>query len=214
MMNNNRRTMYAASIGLVASAAVVGFILVTPPAPPRQMTRGDANPVAPEPQQVQATPPAVVTAPPVADNVPPPLAIPDSNLDSVAAPHPPAGRTPVLPPGRPPKSKPDLQDPVARAALSLVGADPEAEAYWLEAIYDPSLPNEEREDLMEDLNEDGLSDPKRPGAQDLPLILNRLVIIEELAPWADDFMWPHLREAYKDLLNLAEITQGGGEPVR
>jgi hypothetical protein len=109
--------------------------------------------------------------------------------------------------------KEPLQDPAARVALAYVGADPDAEAYWLGAIYDTSLPDSEREDLMEDLNEDGLSDPKHPGPQDLPLILNRLALIEEIAPNADDFMLEHLGEAYKDLVNLANITQGGGQPV-
>lgn len=98
--------------------------------------------------------------------------------------------------------------------MSLVGIDPEAEAYWLEAIFDASLPAKEREDLMEDLNEDGLSDYKHPGPQDLPVILNRLAIIEEILPHADEFMVRHLGEAYKDLVNLASITQGGGLPVR
>ena len=98
--------------------------------------------------------------------------------------------------------------------MALVGADPEAEAYWLEAIYDSSLPDAEREGLIEDLNEEGLSDHKRPSPEDLPLIMNRIAIIEEIVPHADDFMLPHLREAYKDLLNLAEITQGGGRPVK
>jgi len=98
--------------------------------------------------------------------------------------------------------------------MSLVGVDPDAEAYWLDAIYDPTLPDQEREDLMEDLNEEGLSDQKRPGTQDFPLIINRLALIEEIAPYADEFMLPHLTEAYKDLLNLADITQGGGTPVR
>ena len=98
--------------------------------------------------------------------------------------------------------------------MSFVGADPEAEAYWLEAIFDPSLPDREREDLMDDLNEEGLSDHKRPGPEDLPLILNRLALIEQIAPEADEFMLPHLREAYKDLVNLAHITQGEGNPVK
>jgi hypothetical protein len=44
--------------------------------------------------------------------------------------------------------------------------------------------------------------------------MNRLAIIEGIVPHADEFMLPHLREAYKDLLNLAEITQGGGKPVK
>jgi len=117
-------------------------------------------------------------------------------------------------PAKPAKKPKQLQDPLARAAMSLVGADPDAEAYWLEAIYDSSLPDEEREDLIEDLNEEGLSDHKRPGPEDFPLIMNRLAIIEQIVPHADEFMLPHLREAYKDLLNLAEITQGGGKPVR
>jgi hypothetical protein len=112
------------------------------------------------------------------------------------------------------KPKPPLQDPVARVAMSLVGADPDAEAYWLEAIFDSSLPDGEREDLMEDLNEEGLSDHKRPGPEDFPLIVNRLALILEIAPEADEFMLRHLGEAYKDLLNLAAVTQGGGEPVR
>jgi len=112
------------------------------------------------------------------------------------------------------KPKEPLRDPVAREALARVGADPAAEAYWLGAIFDASLPENEREDLMEDLNEDGLSDRKNPGPQDLPLIMNRLVLIEEILPFADDFMVTHLGEAYKDLVNLANITQGGGAPVR
>jgi len=117
-------------------------------------------------------------------------------------------------PVKPAKQPRQLVDPLARLAMSLVGVDPEAEAYWLEAIYDSSLPDAEREDLMEDLNEEGLSDTKRPGPQDLPLIMTRLAIIEEIAPHADEFMLPHLAEAYKDLLNLADITLGGGRPVR
>lgn len=112
------------------------------------------------------------------------------------------------------KPKEPLHDPTARTAMSLVGVDASAEAYWLGAIFDASLPEGEREDLMEDLNEEGLSDAKHPGPQDLPVILNRLAIIEEILPFADEFMVTHLGEAYKDLVNLADLTQGGGEPVR
>ena len=107
------------------------------------------------------------------------------------------------------KPKEPIQDPDARAALGLVGVDPNAEAYWTSAIFDTSLPDAEREDLMEDLNEDGLSDPKHPGPEDMPVILNRLALIEQLAPQADDFMLEHLGEAYKDLNNLL-----AGKPVQ
>ena len=83
-----------------------------------------------------------------------------------------------------------------------MGVDPDAEQYWLAAIFDSSLPDEEREDLMEDLNEEGLSDPRHPGPEDLQLIANRLPLIEEVALHADEFMLPHLAEAYQDLVNL------------
>lgn len=70
------------------------------------------------------------------------------------------------------------------------------------------MPAEERkdliEDLNEDLNEDGWSDPRHPTAQDLPLILSRLRLIEQLAPTAlDDVNRDAFAEAHKDLLELA-----------
>lgn len=102
------------------------------------------------------------------------------------------------------KQKDPIQDPDARAALSLVGVDPEAEAYWASAINDPSLPAEERKDLIEDLNEDGLSDPHHPSLADMPLIVSRLQLIEELAPNAmDQVNADAFAEAYKDLLGMA-----------
>ena len=101
---------------------------------------------------------------------------------------------------KPPKAA--LQDPDARLALSLVGVDAEAEQYWMTAIFNPNLPEEERADLMEDLNEEGLADPKHPTPEDLILIANRLGPIEDAMQGADPFMQEHLAEAYKDLLNL------------
>jgi hypothetical protein len=105
--------------------------------------------------------------------------------------------------------KEPLHDPGAREALALVGLDPQAEQYWLDAIFDTSLPDNEREDLMEDLNEVGFADPKNLTADDLPLIANRLQIIEELEPGINDpFMSEHLGEAHKDLLNMYAKAAG------
>ena len=102
-----------------------------------------------------------------------------------------------------PKPKEPIQDPDARTALSLVGADSEAEAYWLAAINDPSLPANERQNLIEDLNEDGLSNPKHPGPQDMPLILSRIQLIESFAPTAmDQVNADAFQEAYKDLVKM------------
>ena len=98
--------------------------------------------------------------------------------------------------------KEPLHDPDAREALALVGLDPAAEQYWLDAIFDSSLPGNERADLMEDLNETGFVDPKNLTANDLPLILSRLQIIDAVLPNADDFMIDHLLEAQKDLVNM------------
>ena len=93
--------------------------------------------------------------------------------------------------------------------------DADAEAYWYGAINNPSLPANERQDLIEDLNEEGLSDPKRPTADDLPLIVSRLRIIEEVGPGAMDTVNADaFLEAYKDLWNLANLAMGGGQPVR
>ena len=108
-----------------------------------------------------------------------------------------------------------IQDPMARVALAFVGADSDAEAYWYEAINNPDLSAHERQDLIEDLNEDGLSDPKNPTADDLPLILNRIHLIEAVV-WdaMDEVNAEAFLEAYKDLVNLANLVLGGGELVR
>jgi hypothetical protein len=112
-------------------------------------------------------------------------------------------------------AKDPIQDQMARAALAYVGADPEAEAYWYEAINDASLSAQERQDLIEDLNEDGLSDPKNPTLDDLPMILGRIEILETIV-WdaMDEVNFDAILEAYKDLVNLANLVLGDGEPVR
>ena len=113
---------------------------------------------------------------------------------------------PITRPGKPP-----IQDPMARSALAYVGADQDAETYWYKAINDPSLPAQERQDLIEDLNEDGLSDPHNPTADDLPLILSRIELIEEVV-WdaMDEVNADAFLEAYKDLVNLAFQAMDNG----
>lgn len=90
----------------------------------------------------------------------------------------------------------------ARAALALVGIDDEADQFWLNAIFDTDIPDKDRADLMEDLNEVGFDDPKNITEDDLPLILNRLELIQAVLPDADDFMTEHLLEAEKDLVSM------------
>jgi hypothetical protein len=96
-----------------------------------------------------------------------------------------------------------VPEPLARFALSFVGADPDAEEVWVLAINDPNRPGDVRQDLIEDLNEDGFPDPGNPTLGDLPLIENRLALIEELAPNAmDGINTAAFQEAYTDLVNM------------
>ncbi len=105
---------------------------------------------------------------------------------------------------------PGFDDPVvkekrARAALALIGRDPEADEVWIQAINDPSLSANARKNLIEDLNEDGLSNPRNPTSDDLPVIEYRIQLIEELAPDAmDKANADAFQEAHKDLVNMAD----------
>jgi type IV secretory pathway VirB10-like protein len=98
---------------------------------------------------------------------------------------------------------------VARVALSYVGADPAADEVWLAAINNPHFTPNERKDLIEDLNEEGFDDPRNLTAADVPLIVSRIQIIENLAPQsADEVNAAAFAEAYKDLVNmLAKLTK-------
>jgi hypothetical protein len=150
------------------------------------------------PSQPQRAPEPAAVPQPSADK--PPAADPAITNRPVAPPPAQAAAPPIPPAG----GREARQDPLARVALSLVGVDPYAEAYWLEAIHDPSLSDQEREDLMEDLNEEGLSNPRQPAPEDFPLIRIRLTLLEELIPSVSDnpFMLEHLGEAYNDLRRL------------
>ena len=182
---------------LILVAVAIGLAAVffkSPPnaertAPPS--AKAVASPVAAPPSAAAPEPEKIISIA-SAESSPPPVA--PQKISAAPAKSSASKKTP------PPKEP--LQDPNARTALSLVGVDPEAEIYWTEAIFDQSLPDQEREDLMEDLNEAGLADPKHPTSEDLALIQIRLTKIEGLLPYADPFMVEHLGEAYKDLANL------------
>jgi hypothetical protein len=178
-----------------------------PPAAAAPVERSVSADVVPLPSSSEATPalhlspaaPAGSPARVVKAPSPPPLrprtAAPAANSSSVAS------------------SKPALVDPAARAVLFMVGADADAEEYWRAAINDPSVPAAERQDLIEDLNEDGLSDPRHPTGDDLPLILSRLRLIEEASDEPlDETNADAFQEAFKDLVNLARVAAGGQLP--
>lgn len=168
-----------------------------------------------------ATAPAVIAAEPI-EEAPPVVAATEPVAPVVVAVKPPA--PPPAPAPKPAAMKPNQKQPVAtggkqrqggnkppptpeqqlaRAALASVGVDANAEAFWLDAINDPSRSEHERKDLIEDLNEEGFPDPKHVGPDDLPLIASRIAIVEQHAPFAmDDVNNEAFAEAYKDLVNM------------
>src|SRR6185503_7131314 len=75
---------------------------------------------------------------------------------------------------------PAKKEPFARVALNYVGADAQANEFYLRAINDMTLTPSDRKNLIEDLNQDGFPDTKNLSARDLPLIQNRLTLIEQL----------------------------------
>ena len=74
---------------------------------------------------------------------------------------------------------------------------------WIAAINDPSLPSDVRSNLIEDLNEEGFPDHRNITSDDLPLIVNRMILIEGLLFEAmDEANFDAFLEAYKDLENM------------
>jgi hypothetical protein len=107
------------------------------------------------------------------------------------------------------------KEPLARLALNFVGADSQANEFYQQAINDPVLTKGHRSNLIEDLNEDGFADPRNITINDLPLIQNRIALIEQLAPSAmDEVNAAAFKEAYKDLLNMRAKVTGQPPPVR
>lgn len=100
---------------------------------------------------------------------------------------------------------PANKEPFARLALNYVGVDPQANEFYQRAINDLKLSARHRKDLIEDLNQDGFTNPKKLTAADLPLVQNRIALIEQLAPRATDPVnMAAFSEAYKDLINMRE----------
>lgn len=104
-----------------------------------------------------------------------------------------------------------FQDPLAREALALVGVDAAAEEYWFDAIHDESLPQSERQDLIDDLNEQGLPDPHHPTRADVRIIEERIKALEALIATLPKGL--KYDEAMKDLNQLWRVANGSPEVI-
>jgi len=99
---------------------------------------------------------------------------------------------------------PAVKERRGREALAMIGHDPDADAVWIQIINDPSIPPNARKNLIEDLNEDGLSF-RNLTIDDLPVIQYRIELIEYLRPYAmDKVNADAFDEARKDLVNMAD----------
>jgi hypothetical protein len=99
---------------------------------------------------------------------------------------------------------PENKEPLARLALSFVGHDAQANQFYEKTINDLTLTKSHRSNLIEDLNEDGLN-YRNLTPNDVPIIRNRLALIEQLAPHAADAVnAAAFKEAHKDLVNMLD----------
>lgn len=191
----------------LAAIAIVGGLAIYAAArwSPQPSPRPDVHEIAARAEMPADVAPPAAPAP-VAEPIAAPVATPTA--PPVSPPSPPA-RVAAKPrrvePAPAAAAAPFVPIDLARAALDAVGDDPDAEAVWVAAINDPALTPHQRSDLIEDLNENGFADPHHVTPDELPLVLARLELIEQLAPEAmDDVNAAAFAEAYKDLANIAE----------
>lgn len=101
----------------------------------------------------------------------------------------------------------DGKEPLARLALAYVGVNAAAGRVFENAINDQNLTKSDRRELIKDLSQAGFTNPKTPSATDLPLIQNRLALIQRLAPAATD---PAIVTAFtlasRDLTKMAGLA--------
>jgi hypothetical protein len=119
-------------------------------------------------------------------------------------------------------TEPGAKEPLARLALAFVGASPQAVPLWHNAILDPSLTADQKRNLVEDLNEDGLVNKKTPTPEDLTIIARRYALtqayLQQDYVLNDRMLNAAFREADKDLRNLlqkaaAAAANPGAAPV-
>ncbi|GAA5126237.1 hypothetical protein JIN84_15250 [Luteolibacter yonseiensis] len=105
-------------------------------------------------------------------------------------------------------AEPGSKEPLARVALSYVGVDATALDLFHTALLDPALLPDQKRNLVEDLNEDGLSNRRAPTAEDLQIITKRYELTQAYLRQDyvqnDGVLNEAFREADKDLRKMLE----------
>ena len=171
---------------------------------PADMPKTRQAPKEPETQNIQEQSPieevSVEPEPPAPEPVSPPKSLDAENQSNTTVQAEPA----AAPSDQDQRSNdPAVKEQRGRTALAMIGRNPEADEVWIQIINDPSLSANARSNLIEDLNEDGLS-YRNLTSDDLPVIKYRIQLIEELEPYAmDKVNSDAFQEAHKDLVNMA-----------
>ncbi|MCU0785142.1 MAG: hypothetical protein MUF81_14055 [Verrucomicrobia bacterium] len=102
----------------------------------------------------------------------------------------------------------DSKEAIGRLALSFVGANDKALELYHQATLDPQLKPDQRRELVEDLNQDGLSNKRNPTPEDLKLIAGRYALTQSYLQQDyvknDKTLNAAFLEADKDLRNLLQ----------
>lgn len=110
----------------------------------------------------------------------------------------------------------DGKEPSARVALAYVGANDQALELYHTAVLDPALKPDQRRELVEDLNTDGLSNKKNSSAADLEIIAKRYELtqayLQQDYVQNDKVLNAAFREADKDLRNLLQKAAAAANP--
>lgn len=194
-------------IGDVEQVAAVTPAETTPPPPPPVVEPAPTPELIPEAPVPTPEVVVAVEAPPLeSEPTPKPTPKPAKSGSSPSVPAK-SKKSGWSSPGD--ETEPLIPISIAREALVFVGANPLAEDIWLTAINDPKMSAKARSNLIEDLNEDGFTNKKRPTVDDLPLIVSRINFIERHGPDSVDLVnMEAFLEAYKDLLNMYDrLTQ-------
>ena len=102
----------------------------------------------------------------------------------------------------------DAKEPLARLALAFVGANPQAGELFHTAVLDGALTPDARRNLIEDLNQDGLSSKKNLSPEDLALVTARYRLtqtyLQQDYVQGDRMLLAAFKEADKDLRNMLQ----------
>jgi hypothetical protein len=108
----------------------------------------------------------------------------------------------------------DSKESLARLALTYVGANDQALELYHKATLDPALKPDQRRNLVEDLNQDGLSNTRNPTPEDLKILAQRYALTQTYFQQDyvenDKVLDAAFREADKDLANM---LQRAGVPL-